>query len=497
MTNVCSDPQAQNRPVRSAFAVYAALGLILTLIALCIPTQAAHAELPDLGDSVSGMVSTEQEYDIGRAWLRSLRRQLPVLDDPLIQDYVRDLAYRLVPNSELTDRRLQIVIIDSSALNAFAVPGGIIGVNGGLFLNAHTEEEFASVLAHEIAHLSQRHFARRMERAQRNQPLALAGMLASIVVAAAAGGDAGMAALATTQAYNIQQQLNYSRENEQEADRIGLTTLARSGMDPRAMAAMFERMMRNNRYGQQVPEYLRTHPLNESRVADARNRAESYPRQQAREDIEYYFMKNRLLVHYAESADAARHRFEDMIKQEKGLQQKAAHYGLAIAAIKAGRFTEAENALKPLLEAYPNRISVLLAQAELLTAQGKHEDSEALLAKHYGRNPGNQALGRAYAQSLVKLGRDHAAEPVLQQLLQTYDNDPSLWRALAEVQGRLGNIAAVHQAQAEYLFLTDDIDGAIAQLHHTIKRSQGNFRLSALAEKRLQDFHTAKEGIRF
>src|SRR5690606_38761124 len=147
-----------------------------------------------------------------------------------------------------------------------AVPGGIIGVNGGLFLHAQSEAQFASVIAHELAHLSQRHFARRLERNQRNQPLAMAGLLASIIVAAAAGSDAGMAAIATTQAYNIQQQLNYSRENEQEADRIGLATLAASGIDPRAMPEMFEAMLRSNRFGQYVPEYLRTQDRKSTRL---------------------------------------------------------------------------------------------------------------------------------------------------------------------------------------------------------------------------------------
>lgn len=456
-----------------------------------------HSELPQLGDPISGLVSSEQEYELGRAWLRSLRRELPMLEDPLVRDYVRDLTYRLTPYSQLDDSRLEIVVIDSRALNAFAVPGGVIGVNAGLFLHAADEHEFASVLAHELAHLGQRHFARRLEENQKNQPLALAGLLASIVLAATTGSDAGMAALASTQAYQVQRQLDYSRENEQEADRIGLNTLAQAGMNPRAMASMFERMMRAHRYGRYVPEYLRTHPLSESRVADTRNRAERYPARNYQEDIEYYFMKSRILLAYADSPGTAAATFRDLRSSSHTHLAKAARYGLALANIKLGQLQEAEEALEPLLKEYPNRIALVLAQTELLEAQGKIPAALELLDKHYRRNPGNAPLGRAYAQLLVQQGRLEQARAILQRLILEDANDPSLWRSLGDVQGKLGDIVAVHQAQAEYHFLRGQLDAAILQLRQALKKSPENFQQQALIQKRLDDFEAARKGIKF
>lgn len=482
------------RPIRRPWGII--LFLCITLLAGAPPSY-AQSELPELGNRTSSLVSTDKEYELGRAWLRSLRSQLPTLEDPLIQDYVKDLAYRLAPNSQLEDPRLEFVVVDSNSLNAFAVPGGIIGVNGGLFLHAQSEAQFASVIAHELAHLSQRHFARRLERNQRNQPLAMAGLLASIIVAAAAGSDAGMAAIATTQAYNIQQQLNYSRENEQEADRIGLATLAASGIDPRAMPEMFEAMLRSNRFGQYVPEYLRTHPLSQSRIADARNRAEQYPPRAYREDVEYYFMKSRVMLHYSESSDAARNLFKSIMDSGESLTSRGAQYGYVLASIQAGKLEDAERELNKLLKLYPNRISILIAQAELLEAQGKQSESLALLAKHYGLNPGNNSLGQTYANSLIRAGQDQQAERILQTLLQKNPNNPYLWRTLSEVQGRLGNIVAVHQAQAEYLFLTNDIEAALNQLQQALRKSSGSFQQNALIQKRLDDFFRAKEGFKF
>ena len=176
------------------------------------------------------------------------RSRAPTLDDPLLQDYLEDLVYRLVTHSELQDRRVEVVIVDNPVINAFAVPGGVIGIHTGLLLYAQSEDELATVIAHEIAHLSQRHFSRGVEHQKKQQPLTLAGLLASAVLIATTGGAAGMAAMTATQAAAMDSRLRFSRGNEQEADRIGMQTMADAGMDPHAAPVMFERMLHNSRY---------------------------------------------------------------------------------------------------------------------------------------------------------------------------------------------------------------------------------------------------------
>ncbi|HAG96723.1 MAG TPA: peptidase M48, partial [Gammaproteobacteria bacterium] len=172
--------------------------IVVWLTSLTLPSFAAP--LPDLGDASSAIVSPDQEYRLGRAWLRQLRAQVPLIHDPLIYDYLYNLVYRLASASDIERPDIALVVINNAAINAFAVPGGVMGLNGGLLLNARTEDEVGGVIAHELAHLSQRHFARGVERSQQNSWAGLAALLASIAIAATAGGEAGMAALATTQA---------------------------------------------------------------------------------------------------------------------------------------------------------------------------------------------------------------------------------------------------------------------------------------------------------
>lgn len=245
---------------------YATLALLLCLPGFNAATAANEdLKIPNLGESSTSLFSADYEYELGRMWLRSFRGQAPLVTDPLLYGYLENLVFELVQHSELQDRRIELVIVDNPTINAFAVPGGVIGVHNGLFNYAVTEDEFATVMAHEIAHISQRHFSRRMEQAQEQGPMQLAALLAGVLLAATVGSDAGLAAMTTAQGLAQDAQLRYSRANEAEADRVGLRTLYNAGMDPYAAPQMFERMYAATRYsqGDRIPEFLRTHPLSE------------------------------------------------------------------------------------------------------------------------------------------------------------------------------------------------------------------------------------------
>ena len=269
------------------------------------------------------------------------------LSDPQLKDYVENSVYRLAETSQLQDRRLEFVLLDSPQLNAFAAPGGIIGVNGGLFIHAQTEAEYASVMAHELAHLSQRHFARGLEAQQRMQLPMMAAMLAGVVAAAAGAGDAGIAAIVSTQAAAIQAQRRFSRQNEQEADRIGIVNLERAGYDPRAMPSMFGRLMRQYRYDQKPPEFLLTHPVSESRIADTTNRAEQYAQGGTQDSLRYQLMRARTQLKFESTPGVGAKRFRAMLDENP--EMDAARYGLALAQMKAGQLADAASSLEPLL----------------------------------------------------------------------------------------------------------------------------------------------------
>ena len=468
-----------------------ALSLLLSvLLALGNPALAQDKDLnlPNLGESSTSMFSAEFEHELGRAWLRVFRSQVRTIDDPLLHDYLEHLVYKLVSESKLEDRRVEVVIIDSPEINAFAVPGGIIGINNGLLLYAQTEDELATVLSHEIAHLSQRHFSRGVEFQQKNQPLTLAAMIASFVLLATAGADAGMAAMSATQAAAQSSALRYSRTNEQEADRVGMQTLAEAGFDPHAAPAMFERMMQASRYSssERVPEYLRSHPLTENRVADTRNRARQYPPQEPTVSLDYQLMRARVTNQLAASPVEAANKFRSELAGTPR-SAEAANYGLVLALTAAGKANEARLTLDGIWSRDPERMEYIIADARIDMARRKPEQAVAKLEARLKLTPGNFPLTMAYADALMADGKAHVAEPVLVAQSQLNPNDPGLWYLLAEIQGLSGNIVGLHQSRAEYFILNGNLDQAEKQLNYALKLTRGDFLNSAKITQRLAD----------
>ena len=458
-----------------------------TLLTLaCLLALPGHADdLPSLGDASSAIVSPQQEHQLGRAWLSLLRGNVNQLNDPQLKDYVETSVYRLAETSQLQDRRLEFILIDSRELNAFAAPGGIVGVNGGLFLNAQTEGEYASVLAHELAHLSQRHFARGVEAQQRMQMPMMAALLAGIVLAAAGGGDAGIAAIAGTQAAAIQEQRRFSRQNEQEADRIGIQNLEKAGFDPRTMPSMFERLMRQYRYDAKPPEFLLTHPVSESRVADTRNRAEQAPKGGVEDSLRYQLIRARVALTYEGTPGLAAKRFRAQLDENPRLD--AARYGLALAQIKGGQLNEARENLKPLLEKAPNDLTYNLAQVNLDITNNRLADAQQRVERMRGLYPSSYPLQQVRADLLLKQNRPAESEKVLDALLKSRPDDPDVWYEVAEVRGLSGNTIGLHQARAEYFALVGDFDQAIQQLDFAKRRAGNNFQLASRIDARQRD----------
>lgn len=471
------------------------LFLALTLAWSQAAVSASNAEsLPKLGDSVSGVISLEEERKLGQEFLRSLRAQAPTVSDPLLKNYIEHLIYRLASHSQLEDRRLDVVIIDDPRINAFAVPGGVIGVNKGLFLNAQTEHEISAILAHEIAHLSQRHFARQIQAGRKTSITSLAGLLAGIVLMATTGGEAGMAALTTAQAAAQNQALKYNRSREAEADRVGIDTLAKADMDPRAMAYMFERLDRANRYvGDQVPEFLRTHPVTRSRIADSYNQTQQYARDHYPTSLDYQLMRNRVIVMSEDSPSQAAKRMEAGLDQPDLAKQAGSRYGLVLALTEKRETDEALRHLRILEEAYPGKIAFTLARADLHVKAQRYDQALDILKRGVETNPDNYPLTMAYARTLLKAERPKEAEPLLVSLTRNRENDQDLWYLLAETYGLANNIVGVHQARAEYFVLNGDLDQAIKQLGYALPLVEDNFQFTARIRQRIEEIHEMRK----
>lgn len=463
-----------------------AFALVFSLTASQASAQSSDSTLPSIGGAGGGLISERQETDIGRQVMTSIRRSAPQITDALVQDYLNSIIYRLVPSAPLSSSDLTLAIIDSPDINAFAVPGNVVGVNGGLFLNAESEQQFASVLAHELAHLSQRHFARRLEQQETSAPLTIAGMIAGIILSAVTQSDVGIAAIAGTQALAVQNMLAYSRAHEQEADRVGMDILASSGMDPRGMPEMFEIMMRQNRLqGNRVPEYLSTHPLTQNRVSDTRNRAEQYPRRDVADAQEYHLVRSRLQVRYAKSADIAVETFKDYLNRSDTEKPDAIRYGLAVALLRDGNQSEAIVELERLLDGTPGRITYQVTLAEALIEQDKLNEARGLLSEALSRNPGNYPITDMLAHLETAAGNGERAAEHLHRLTRELPKKEHLWLRLAEAEGLARNIVGVHRARAEYDILMGDLEAAQRQLRQAQERLPAGAPLRQVVTERL------------
>lgn len=466
---------------------------LLALACLLLPPVFA-SELPSLGDSSSSIISPEQEHQLGRAWLSILRGQVRQLEDPLLKDYIESSVYRLSESSQLNDRRLEFIILASPQLNAFAAPGGIVGVNGGLLLHAQTEAEYASVLAHELAHLSQRHFARGLEAQKRMQVPLMAAMLAGVIAAAAGGGDLGMAAIASTQAAAIQEQRRFSRQNEQEADRIGLLNLHKAGFDPRAMPSLFERLMRQYRYDRMPPEFLLTHPVSASRIADTRNRAEQYDDQGILDSLYYQLIRARVQLTFEDTPGLALKRFRSQLTDDPSLD--AARYGLVLALIRSDRLSEAWSNLNILLKKTPNSIIYNLAAVDLELSKNQFSQANQRLDGLLQQHPNNFPLRRAKYETQLRQKDIAGAEQTINQLLRQRPNDPDVWFEVAEIRGLSNDIIGLHEARAEFFSRVGDYTQALEQLDYAKQRASNNFSRAARIDARQRVLMDEEQAIK-
>ena len=423
------------------------INIVIIILITFITLQAQEKLiLPELGDRVSGAVSIAEEKIIGKEFLKQIYFQAPLISDPLIQEYTELLTYKLSEYSEVQNRIFTVLIIDDSTLNAFAAPGGIIGVNGGLFLNADNEAQFASVMAHELAHLSQRHFARNILNAKDRSLASTLTMISSIALAVISNNPnamiVGPAMLQT-------QNLRYSRLFEKEADRVGFSNLIRAGYNPNSMGEMFTNMNNLRRLsGEAPPEFLLTHPLSSSRINDAFNAAEGFAEEGTKlNSLEYSFIKSRLEVFYEKIPIQSVREFTARLNENKSIENI---YGLALAHSKNNKHKESEKLINILLEEYPTNLFLNTSKVEILTK----------------------------SKLLLQMERYYESEEIIRDLLIIRNEDPQLWLLLSEIERSSKNIVGYHQSRAEYFLLLGQNEEALAQLEFASKLTKNNFQVS-------------------
>ena len=450
--------------------------------------------LPSLGDYSSASISLSGEYNMGRLWLAMYRGSTKEHSDPLMRTYLEDLIYRLSETSEVRDRRFEFIILEDKTINAFAAPGGIIGINLGMFLNTQKEGELASVMCHELAHLSQRHFARSQNR---NSPLANALMiLGSIAVAAASRNpEAILIAPAAMQ----QMSINYTRSNEKEADRIGFNNLVKAGFNPDDMAMMFQRMQ--DKYQNEDSEqfsYLMTHPLPSERLTDMRIRADSLEKASKdnyRDNLDFYFMQKRAEVWAEKDIEKLVIKYKKNSKSQINNISSAAKYGLSLALKQTNNFEESFSILRELVREIPNNLVLESSLMELHVAAENYYEAISLGKNILEIHDNNYAASILLADAYIEDGQSEVAEKLLKDLAKERQTDPNIWYKLAEAQGLSGNILELHRSRAEFFILTGRHDAAVFQLKEALSLSQNLFEVRESIIRRLEQIFAAKKAL--
>ncbi|MFT6791224.1 MAG: putative Zn-dependent protease [Cellvibrionaceae bacterium] len=463
-------------------------------VAITFSVGSNSQNLPTIGQGVVP-ASLEKEKRLGQAWLRHYRRQVPIHSDPLLVEYTESLIERISRHNADAGDAFSIVIVKNPRINAFAVPGGVIGVNSGLYQYALSEDQFASVLAHELAHLSQRHYARGVEQQKGQKVISMAALLASLVIAATSGGDVGAAAIQATQAGLIDQQLRFSRNFEEEADRIGMSTLVAAGFDPHGMVEMFEQMQRASRFAAEPPEFLLTHPVTTKRISDAENRARAYPKGMQSSSLEYDLIRARVLFFQEETPQQAINRFQSELRGFSP-SQSASHYGLVLALTAAKEYERAFDTLTPLLERHPEQINLIIAKSDIEAGKNNLDGAIKTIVDALKAEPGNYALQFQLSQLYMLKTQYRLAMNVLDQLKQDRPNDPFIYYHLAELSGLSGDILKLHQSRAEYFILYGNFEQAKNQLKNILKKFPDNQFVVVQARQRLKDIEVLEKEMK-
>ena len=518
-----------------------AAALSLSLAPLRAPAQ-EDARLPDIGSSAGELLTPAKQAEYGAMMLRELRNYDYLLEDPLLDDWLQSLGNRLGANSDRPEQHYTMFLLRDRQINAFATLGGYVGVNAGLILTAEREDEVAAVLSHEFAHVTQQHVLRGVERAQRDQVPILLGMLAAIVAAQAAGGsssgDASQAAIASGLALIQQNQINYTRSNESEADRIGIRTLSRSGYDVDAMADFFARMsfaMRGNEGGYTVPDYLRTHPVTTTRISEAKQRAEQLKRGTVtavttvpgggerverldrsriqapppangnpllpagfRIDLlepvgdapgdQFAWAQERLRALSANTPDAGIREYEALRRASPTGLSDPQRYGLALARqVREPAAAAAE--LAALYDDHPDSLWLALALGEAESRSGHPSQANQRFDALLRKMPNSRPVALSYARALVEQGGTDAgarAQAVLRPLLASASDDPVFQQTFARASELAGDTSRAAEAYAEAAFLNGRPEQALMQLQALKKQPALDYVGRARVDARIE-----------
>ena len=461
------------------------MALLFTLSFLSVGyTQGDHYDqLPDLGSTASNYLSDYDAAILGRSFIRQSRYQLPYINDPELVGYINDIGQTLLAQSADAGKAYSFYLIDNDVINAFAVPGGHIALHKAILTKAESESELASVVSHEIAHVTQQHIARKLEGSRFDSILALGALLAA---AAAGGGDAAQAAFGITQASIIDRQLSYSRTYEAEADALGLRLMSKAGFDVRAMPVFFKRLLNESRINEShAPEFMRSHPLTINRITETSERANLYPVVSDRDESRFKLMQAKANAAFAKKPSIVRDQYASQITL--GDRSLATRYGYAVALTSNNEFDKARPVFAELLTQDPDNLTIALSNADNELEAGNIELGLNLLKTLFDRERArdNFLVDIYYANALVLTDRNEEAIPIIRSAIANEPNEPYFHILLSRAYGLTGDQMRSYQSRAEYHYLQGNYEFALRQIKQALDRADSAYeraRLNARAD---------------
>ena len=454
----------QNRTMKSALLLIATAAVVFGSGA-----DAGEIKLPDMGSPADAILSSNDEAQYGRAIMRDIRNSGMVVEDPLITEYINQVGSKVAAQTNDGDHDFTFFVIRDPRINAFALPGGYIGVHTGLLEATRSEDELAGVLAHEVAHVTQRHIARAIHANSRQSLISTAIMLGAMLAGVAGGsGDVMQAGMAVAQGTAAQAQINFTRSNEHEADRIGIAALADAGFDPYGMASFFDVMSRQNTRDpdERAPAFLMTHPVTSSRIAEARDRARNYDQVRSDDSISYGIAKIRTIVDRFDTAKEAVAYFENRPYQN---QNELERYGRLLAYMRAGSYYKALDIIENLMERNPKVIAYHIALGNTQVKLGRNDEGIATFESAVALFPRNVPLIVAYAERLLDLKQAEKAHAILLDLLNNVPPTPDQIRLIARAASDAEESAESLYYLSEYRLMIGDLVGGINYLQQALR----------------------------
>jgi predicted Zn-dependent protease len=453
------------------------------------PPSSPNLQLPELGDSSQAIMSPAQERKLGEAIVRQIRAGGGYLDDAEVNDYLNELGNRLVTSTRDVRQDFVFFAVPDSQINAFALPGGFVGVNTGLILLAQNESQLASVLAHEISHVTQHHVTRMLANQQNVLMTTIAGLALAILAAKVGGSSSGQAtsaAIAGTQALTIQQQINFTRENEYEADRVGFSRLVAAGFDPNAMAAFFDRLQRASRFVEgNAPSYLRSHPITYERVAEAKARAQDLPYKQVADSLDFHMVRALLQSYQGEPREQVAN-FDRNIAEKKYNNEVAEHYGLVASLLRAKDIPRAKVELAKLEKIAPPHPMIEAIAGNVLMGANEYAAAAARFQSALARYPNKMQLIHDYPEALIKAGRPADASAFAERELLRYPGEGPLHEIAARAYAAQDKRLKQHEHQGEFYAWIGNLPLAIDQFQLASKSGDGDFYQLSVVESRLR-----------